>query len=368
MRIACVHQGYELYGSDRCFAESVAALRVAYPAAEIDVVLPRPGPLATYLGPTATRILFERLWILRRRDLKTLMTIGLLRLPAALMRAARRCRSYNLVYINTSVVTDHILAARIAPSRVLLHVHEIPEGLTLTILRSLVRWSHAQIIFNSHATEAAFALPTRARAQVIYNGITGPQAAEPSGYDGTRPLRLLLLGRINRIKGQEVLLEAMAALPDATRARIEVRMVGNAFESPDSEAALHALKDRLNLSSTVSIEPFAEDTAPLYRWADWVIVPSRRPESLGRVAIEAMAYARPVLASAIGGLKEVVLDGQTGWLIPPDRADALAERLQHIIGEPASWQGFAAAARQRYLELFSDQAAAQALATLVRAM
>ena len=45
MRIACVHQGYELYGSDRCFAESVAAIRAAFPEADIEVVLPRRGPI-----------------------------------------------------------------------------------------------------------------------------------------------------------------------------------------------------------------------------------------------------------------------------------------------------------------------------------
>ena len=52
MRIACVHQGYELYGSDRCFVESVAAFREAFPEAEIEVVLPRPGPIAAALGRT----------------------------------------------------------------------------------------------------------------------------------------------------------------------------------------------------------------------------------------------------------------------------------------------------------------------------
>ena len=55
MRIACVHQGYELYGSDRCFVESVAALREAYPQAEIEVVLPRDGPISQTLAPLANR-------------------------------------------------------------------------------------------------------------------------------------------------------------------------------------------------------------------------------------------------------------------------------------------------------------------------
>ena len=56
MRIVCVHQGYELYGSDRCFIDSVAALREAWPQADIEVVLPREGPIAAPLRALASRV------------------------------------------------------------------------------------------------------------------------------------------------------------------------------------------------------------------------------------------------------------------------------------------------------------------------
>ena len=69
MRIVCVHQGYELYGSDRCFIDSVAALREAWPQAEIEVVLPREGPIAAPLRALASRVSIEPLFILRRRGL-----------------------------------------------------------------------------------------------------------------------------------------------------------------------------------------------------------------------------------------------------------------------------------------------------------
>jgi glycosyltransferase involved in cell wall biosynthesis len=202
-------------------------------------------------------------------------------------------------------------------------------------------------------------------APVIYNGIEGPAAAEPPTYDGRRPLRVVMLGRVNRIKGQEVLLEAIASLPAELRARLAVRIVGSAFENPGREAALRAMAGALGVTATVSIEPFVADTAPLYRWADIVAVPSRRPESLGRVAIEAMSYGRPALVSAIGGLAEVVVDGVTGWLVPPGRADALALALGRIIEDPAAWSGFAQAARRRYCEVFSDAAVATAIAAAV---
>src|SRR5271154_2945160 len=100
VRIACVHQGYELYGSDRCFVESVAAIREAYPHAEIEAVLPRPGPIVEALQPLASTIVFEPLLVLRRKALVRLALTGLFVLPAALARAARRFRRADLVYIN----------------------------------------------------------------------------------------------------------------------------------------------------------------------------------------------------------------------------------------------------------------------------
>ncbi|TPL21564.1 glycosyltransferase [Mesorhizobium sp. B2-4-10] len=364
MRIACVHQGYELYGSDRSFAESVAALRAAFPSADIEVVLPRSGPIVQILEPHASRIVFEPLWVLRRQAILRLATVEMARLPLALWRAWRRLRQCDLVYVNTSIVADYALAARLLPHKAVLHIHEIPEGFMRTILVALMRWSHADLIFNSRATRAAFGIAGRSRTHVVYNGVAGPPAVEPMHYDGSRPLRVLLLGRINRIKGQEVLLEAVASMPPELRSRIEVRLVGGAFESTERELALAELVNTMGLADRVSVLPFIPDPSQHYRWADIVTVPSRRPESLGRVAIEAMAYGRPPLVSAIGGLVEVVSDGETGWHVPPNNAAALAAKLQAIILRPEAWRGFVAAGRARYETVFSEPVAAAAIAAI----
>ncbi|MBZ9962669.1 glycosyltransferase family 4 protein [Mesorhizobium sp. BR1-1-2] len=364
MRISCVHQGYELYGSDRSFAESVAALRAAFPSADIEVVLPRSGPIVQILEPHASRIVFEPLWVLRRQAILRLATVEMARLPLALWRAWRRLRQCDLVYVNTSIVADYALAARLLPHKAVLHIHEIPEGFMRTILAALMRWSHADLIFNSRATRAAFGIAGRSRTHVVYNGVAGPPAAEPMRYDGSRPLRVLLLGRINRIKGQEVLLEAVASMPPELRSRIDVRLVGGAFESTERELALAELVNTMGLADRVSVLPFIPDPSQHYRWADIVTVPSRRPESLGRVAIEAMAYGRPPLVSAIGGLVEVVSDGETGWHVPPNNAAALAAKLQEIILRPEAWRGFVAAGRARYETVFSEPVAAAAIAAI----
>ncbi len=171
-----------------------------------------------------------------------------------------------------------------------------------------------------------------------------------------------MLGRINRIKGQEVLLEALAGLNADLLSRIETRIVGSGFEDPTAEDRLRGLVASLGLGDRVSIEPFVDDPAPLYNWADVVAMPSRRPESLGRVAIEAMAWGRPPLASAIGGLGEVVIERETGRLLPPGDAAALGAALAGIVAEPGQLGPYAVAGRARYEALFSEKAAAAAIA------
>jgi len=368
MRILCVHQGYELYGSDRAFVESVAAIREAWPAAEITAIVPCDGPIVAPLARIATHVAFDPIWVLRRRGLAKLATLGPFRLVPALWRAIMRMRTTNLVYINTVVIVDYLLAARFFPEKSLVHVHEIPTGIAARLFRRLLLWTRAEVIFNSQATKRAFALPASVAQHVVYNGIAGPPAVARFDYDGARPLRLLLIGRINRIKGQDLLIEALALLPPDIRARLAVRIVCGSFDNDLArEDALKSQARAAGLAATVRFEPFQDDPACYYAWADIVIIPSRLPESLGRVAIEAMAHGRPVIAAAIGGLTEVVQDGTTGCLVPPNDAAALAGAIAQAATGPSTWRGYAAAARARYEAEFTRRAIDRQVQAIVRA-
>jgi len=367
MRIVCVHQGYELYGSDRCFIDSVAALREAWPQAEIEVVLPREGPIAAPLRALASRVSIEPLFILRRRGLLKLIASAPLRLPLAIARAMRRMRGADLVYINTMMVADYLLAARFFAAKTIAHVHEIPDGFKLAVFRRLLNWTRAETLFNSKATRAAYVLPDTRPQHVVYNGIAAPEAVS-GDYDGTRPLRLLMLGRINRIKGQDLLIEALTLLPREIAQRLRVRIVGETFENDHvRDEALHKAVRDAGLESIVCFEAFQTDPAPLYRWADAVVVPSRLPEALGRVAIEAMAHRRPPLVARIGGLPEIVEDRVSGWIVAPNDAPALAHTLSEAVTKPEEWKDYGAAARARFETTFAAPAIARQFQGIVRA-
>ena len=122
----------------------------------------------------------------------------------------------------------------------------------------------------------------------------------------------------------------------------------------------------MSFRRSARVERFRPDPAPLYQWADVVVIPSRRPESLGRVAIEAMAHGRPAIAAAIGGLSEVVDHGVSGWLVPPNDPARLADAIAQAVTEPQTWRAYPAAARARWQAVFGERATRQ-IQAIVRA-
>jgi glycosyltransferase involved in cell wall biosynthesis len=100
--------------------------------------------------------------------------------------------------------------------------------------------------------------------------------------------------------------------------------------------------------------------------AEVVVVPSFG-EGFGMVALEAMERGRPVIASAVGGLPEIVDDGRTGVLVPPRDVEALAAAIRGLAGDPERAAAFGAAGRARALSDFSQERCTDRTAELYRA-
>ena len=93
--------------------------------------------------------------------------------------------------------------------------------------------------------------------------------------------------------------------------------------------------------------------AALYTDADIVVIPSRY-ESFGLVAVEAMSFACAVIATDVGGFRDIVVDGETGVLVPVGNAEALASAILKCATGPALRRGFSSAGYHRYLSEFSE--------------
>src|SRR5579885_539982 len=139
---------------------------------------------------------------------------------------------------------------------------------------------------------------------------------------------VLLPGRLTRWKGQELLIEALTRLKQkGALSRVCAVLAGDAQGRAAYVRELQALATLRRLQDAISIPGHVSDMPAAYLAADIVVSASTDPEAFGRVAAEAGAMGRPVIATDHGGARETVVANTSGLLVPPGNADALATAL-----------------------------------------
>jgi glycosyltransferase involved in cell wall biosynthesis len=170
-----------------------------------------------------------------------------------------------------------------------------------------------------------------------------PVARARLGAPADAPLGLAL-GRLHHNKGFDVLLDAVAQVP-----RFYLWLAGEGEE----RAALEARAQRLGLGSRVAFLGWRDDVAALFASVD-MLISSSRHEPLGNVVIEAWAAGVPVIAAASAGPRALIRDGETGLLVPPEDAGALAAALLRLSGDRALRLRLAAAGREVWAAEFAE--------------
>jgi glycosyltransferase involved in cell wall biosynthesis len=193
--------------------------------------------------------------------------------------------------------------------------------------------------------------------EVVHYGIEpGPAPPTPPGAPS-----LAVVGRLIPIKGHDVLLRALAAaraeLPQIT---LEVAGAGAL------ETELRETVAQLGLDDSVSFLGHVPRIASVLERAEVVVVPSLG-EGFGMVALEAMERGRAVIASAVGGLPEIVDEGVTGMLVPPADVNALAAAIRELAGDATRAAAFGVSGRERALAEFSQERCTKRTAELYRA-
>jgi len=163
------------------------------------------------------------------------------------------------------------------------------------------------------------------QVDVIYSGIEA--GAHPAAQMLTGPLKLGVLARLIPLKNVESVINATARL-----AKMGVEVQTEIAGSGPSEAALHDLIASLGIGNRVRILGWRNNTDELLASWDLLVIPSLE-EGFPLSALEAMAAARPVVASRVGGLPELVVDGVTGRLVPPGDTDALVRCIAELAGD-----------------------------------
>jgi glycosyltransferase involved in cell wall biosynthesis len=189
-----------------------------------------------------------------------------------------------------------------------------------------------------------------------------PDGDESGPDDETAPGSLLFVGRLRIRKGVEVLLEALERLgrfeaPDTAPPRLLIVGDGEHRAALETAAAERGLLD----DGTVRFvgRRDAAGVRRLLAGARALVVPSTY-EGMPLVILEAMEAGVPVVASAVSGIPEVVVDGETGWLVPAEEPDALATALAEALADPPEAIRRGIAGRERVMERYRPRHAAEA--------
>jgi glycosyltransferase involved in cell wall biosynthesis len=278
---------------------------------------------------------------------------------------ARLIRREQIAIVHTNTIHNvyGFAAAKLMRVPHVWHIREIvwQSGLLRRIeLGCARRWS-TRIIVTSDAVASMFGPRAAWPAQLVKipNGIDADRfspgdGSRVRGLLGLRPDQPLvgLVCRLDVWKGVEVFLEA-AAIVANTHPDARFVVVGGPIAGLEAYAdTLPALANRLGLSDRVHFTRWTFGPAEMpevHRALDVLVLASTHPEPFGLVLLEAMATAKPVVATAQGGPLEIVADGETGRLVPPRDPEAMAHAVAHLLDHPALGRAMGEAGRRRVL-------------------
>ena len=317
--------------------------------------LPAPPHVLPRSGPLDPRPLLALAQLVRARGVSVVMTTHV----------------WSLLYASALRV---LLGAK-APA-VVATVHSYRRPATSGLLEPL--WTHAvrhadRIVAVSHAqaewlvTERGVA---RGRLIVLPNAIESARfadlAALPVARATARPREILCVARLVEEKDHATLLEAFRRLLAAGRENLTLTLVGDGpLRRALSEQARTIERELAHGAELVRFVGMVDDVRPWLARADLVVLASRH-ESQGIALVEAMAGARPVVATNVGGIPELVEDEVTGLLVPPRDPARLAAAIARLLDDSILAARLGAAGRARVEERFSLSARVRALTELFR--
>ena len=281
------------------------------------------------------------------------------------MRLIRRTRT-NLIYVSEPLTARIVvIAARMCRVPTVLHVHCDVEP---AFARWMYRWmpSPDLFIFNSQAlrqdTWPNFqACSPHSQAVVIRNGIDlqrfRPSSNVPSNARTSQRLRVGIIANLLPIKAHDCFLK-MAAELERRGFHAEYRIIGDDSQNATWSTSMKSLSTELKLEHCVQFRGYRADIPAEINELDAVVCCSHA-ETFGLCVAEAMACAKPVVATKVGGLPEVVEDGVTGLLVPPNDPFALADAVAKLLLDHEWRTELGRCGRDRALRLFGSDSYAE---------
>lgn len=347
----------DVYGSDLQMLESLSAVVGA--GGRAVVAMPHDGPLAAMIRERGAEVEIVDFPVVRRAN-QSVRAFAELAWSAASATARlttylRRTRP-DVLYVNTVTLPWWLAAARLSRTPSVCHVHEAENTDSMVVRRLLVtplRLADALLVISRAALSALTDVDEglRSRANLVYNGVPEPDEDPRPATRGAR-LRTIVVGRLSPRKAPHVALEAVAELRREGH-DVSVELAGSVYPGYEwYEAELRERAGQPDLAGAVELPGYCKPIWPHLTAADVVLAPSLR-EPFGNAVVEAQLSLRPVVASRALGHLESITDGETGLLVEPDDAPAMAAALRRLVEDEALATRLAEQARRHALDHFS---------------
>lgn len=331
------------------------------------VLLFEEGPLAARLRPLVdTHVIpIESTIANTRKDslgISSLLKIGVLwDVIRFVARVTRFIRHQHVDVVHTNSLKSDIIggvSSRLAGKPVIWHIRDristdyLPKP-AVAIFRLLAKVIPTHVIAISQAVLRSLGEKTYRRgvsnASVVLDGIRlcDPLPSQHRDYPA-----IGLIGRISPWKGQHIFVRA-AALVRNRHPRAKFRVIGAAlFGEHEYERELHSLTAELGMADVVEFTGFRNDVPQCIAGLDVVVHASTTAEPFGQVILEGMAAAKPIVATAGGGVLEIIEDNVSGLLVPMNNTPAMANAISWLIENPQRASDLGANARNRVENCF----------------
>ncbi|MFM7102821.1 MAG: glycosyltransferase [Verrucomicrobiota bacterium] len=364
-KILYVHNSADIYGASRCLVRLLQGLdRTRFTPC---VLLPEHGPLEELLARCRVEtILFPRLSTITRGVFHSWQIVPFLAgLPVSIWSLRRILveRGIDLVHTNTGVMLSGGPAAWLAGVPHVWHIRDWFQEFRgfWRVYRQYIRLFSDRILASSVPIQEQF--PRHFPTVHLQDGMDLAEFDLSNAGELRRAFRqqyglgddpvVAVFGRIKLVrKGQETLLRAAAHLRQRG-CRAKFLVVGAPFPGNESHLGeLQRLVREGGIGDSVVFTGELKDPRPAWTAVDISVLTSGQPEPFGGVVLEAMCLGLPVVATRLGGSLEQVVEGETGFLVPPSDPVALADRLELLLGDEALRRRLGAAGRQRILDHF----------------
>lgn len=370
--ILYIHQSAELYGSDKTLFYLAKEVN-EQPDFNVIVVLPNNGPLKDLLENNNIKVIISSVIKVSRK----MFTIkNILLLPFHIISSIKRLKKalnntqVDVIHSNTLAVLVGAFYSKRHKIKHIWHVHEIIKKpkIVSAFYPLLVDKFSDVVVYNSKASKD-FLCNKRAalnkKSKIILNGfdrefdLTTPLEIEKvrTNLFNVEKLDIVLglVGRINKWKGQQLLLKSFLNLKNEFP-NLKLMFIGSA--PPNQDYLVEELQQNIkdyNLVKDCKIIPFQKNIWTIWDSIDIAVVPSTEPEPFGLVAVEAMLAKKPVVAANHGGLVEIVVQDETGYLFKPNDHVELESSIKKLLNNQSELERFSQNGYKRAINEFSLQ-------------